>query len=85
MRYEPNDYEWTAIKPMLPNKPRGSLTPYHHRIAQLGMQQQLPSDCTTKLTELVNRPVSALLGRRDTTATSRARSDALRFELILPR
>ena len=22
MRYEPSDYEWTAIKPMLPNKPR---------------------------------------------------------------
>jgi transposase len=23
MRYELADYEWTAIKPMLPNKPRG--------------------------------------------------------------
>jgi transposase len=23
MRYELIDYEWTAIKPMLPNKPRG--------------------------------------------------------------
>jgi len=23
MRHELNDYEWTAIKPMLPNKPRG--------------------------------------------------------------
>jgi hypothetical protein len=23
MRYELNGYEWTAIKPMLPNKPRG--------------------------------------------------------------
>jgi transposase len=23
MRYELTDYEWTAIKPMLPNKPRG--------------------------------------------------------------
>jgi transposase len=23
MRYEPSDYEWTAIEPMLPNKPRG--------------------------------------------------------------
>jgi len=22
MRYELNDFEWTAIKPMLPNKPR---------------------------------------------------------------
>jgi transposase len=24
MRYELSDYEWTAIKPMLPNKPRGA-------------------------------------------------------------
>jgi transposase len=23
MRYELSDYGWTAIKPMLPNKPRG--------------------------------------------------------------
>ena len=23
MRYELSDYEWAAIKPMLPNKPRG--------------------------------------------------------------
>jgi transposase len=23
MRYEPTDFEWTAIKPFLPNKPRG--------------------------------------------------------------
>ena len=23
MRYELSDYEWTAIKPLLPNKPRG--------------------------------------------------------------
>ena len=23
MRHELSDYEWTAIKPMLPNKPRG--------------------------------------------------------------
>ena len=23
MRYDLSDYEWTAIKPMLPNKPRG--------------------------------------------------------------
>ena len=23
MRYELTDFEWTAIKPMLPNKPRG--------------------------------------------------------------
>jgi transposase len=23
VRYEFSDYEWTSIKPMLPNKPRG--------------------------------------------------------------
>ena len=23
MRYELSDYEWSVIKPMLPNKPRG--------------------------------------------------------------
>jgi hypothetical protein len=26
MRYELADYEWVAIKPMLPNKPRGGKT-----------------------------------------------------------
>jgi hypothetical protein len=25
MRYELSDYEWSVIKPMLPNKPRGVL------------------------------------------------------------
>jgi transposase len=25
MRYELSDHEWEAIKPMLPNKPRGGL------------------------------------------------------------
>ena len=24
MRYELSDYEWSVIKPMLPNKPRGT-------------------------------------------------------------
>ena len=24
MRYEFSDYEWTAIKPMIPNKPNGA-------------------------------------------------------------
>jgi transposase len=23
MRYEPTDFEWTGIRPFLPNKPRG--------------------------------------------------------------
>jgi len=32
MRYEPADYEWVAIKPMLPNKPRGVLRVNDRRI-----------------------------------------------------
>ena len=48
MRYELTDHEWTAIKPMLPNKPRGvprvndrrnepiCFSPYLHRAPQLG-------------------------------------------------
>jgi hypothetical protein len=27
MRYELSDFEWTAIKPMLPNKTRGAALP----------------------------------------------------------
>jgi transposase len=32
MRYELSDYEWTAIKPMLPNKPRGVRRVYDRRV-----------------------------------------------------
>jgi len=32
MRYELSDYEWTAIKPMLPNKPRGVRRVNHRRV-----------------------------------------------------
>jgi hypothetical protein len=32
MRYELSDYEWTAIKPMLPNKPRGVRRVNDHRV-----------------------------------------------------
>jgi hypothetical protein len=32
MRYELADYEWTAIKPMLPNKPRGVLRVNDRRV-----------------------------------------------------
>jgi transposase len=32
MRYELADYEWTAIKPMLPNKPRGVPRVNHRRV-----------------------------------------------------
>jgi hypothetical protein len=32
MRYERADYEWSAIKPMLPNKPRAGLTGKIHAV-----------------------------------------------------
>jgi hypothetical protein len=32
MRCELSDYEWTAIKPMLPNKPRGVRRVTDHRV-----------------------------------------------------
>ena len=32
MRYEFADYEWLAIKPMLPNKPRGVPRADDHRV-----------------------------------------------------
>ena len=32
MRYELSDHEWTAIKPMLPNKPRGVLRVNNRRV-----------------------------------------------------
>ena len=32
MRYELSDYEWTAIKPMLPNKPRSVRRVNDHRV-----------------------------------------------------
>jgi transposase len=32
MRYELADYEWAAIKPMLPNRPRGVARVNDHRV-----------------------------------------------------
>jgi len=32
MRYELSDYEWTSVKPMLPNKPRGVRRVNDHRV-----------------------------------------------------
>jgi transposase len=36
MRYELSDFEWTAIKPMLPNKPRGVRRTNDRRVASFG-------------------------------------------------
>jgi hypothetical protein len=34
MRYEPTDYDWSAIKPMLPNKLRGRVCRHDRRRAR---------------------------------------------------
>jgi transposase len=40
MRYELADYEWIAIKPMLPNKPRGVPRVNDRRVASSGFSDQ---------------------------------------------
>ena len=37
MRYELTDHEWTAIKPMLPNKPRETVRRHMGRLVALGL------------------------------------------------
>jgi hypothetical protein len=50
MRYELADYEWLAIKPMLPNKPRGVSSgkrpscPQWHRLRHITVD--LPGNCS---------------------------------------
>jgi hypothetical protein len=44
MRYELSDYEWTAIKPMLPNKPRGVRRVNDRRVLNGGI---VPLICPT--------------------------------------
>jgi hypothetical protein len=43
MRYELSDYEWTAIKPMLPNEPRGAPQVNDRRVLD---PTCLPSGCS---------------------------------------
>jgi hypothetical protein len=40
MRYELADYEWTAIRPMLPNKPRGVPRVNDRRVLNSGSSDQ---------------------------------------------
>jgi hypothetical protein len=40
MRYQLNDHEWAAIKPMLPNKPRGVPRVNDRRILNVDNQEQ---------------------------------------------
>jgi transposase len=45
MRYELADYEWLAIKPMLPNKPRGVPRPsFNSRQSGYGCALMSPRD-----------------------------------------
>ncbi len=43
MRYELTDYEWAAIKPMLPNKPRGAVVLRMANGRRLGRAQRDPT------------------------------------------
>ena len=40
MRYELTDHEWAAMKPMLPNKPRG--VPKHQKFYPAGVSLNFP-------------------------------------------
>jgi transposase len=61
MRYELTDHEWSAIKPMLPNKPRG-VPRVNDRRHQYGcgcaLMSPRPSARLT-VTNAVNGPVKA--------------------------
>jgi transposase len=51
MRYELSDYEWTAIKPMLPNKPRGVRRVNDRRVLNgIGSSVQVRSGATFQRT-----------------------------------
>jgi transposase len=58
MRYELNDREWAAIKPMLPNKPRG--------VPRVNDRRVLASSCdlghrgATYRTTLVRTPLATI-------------------------
>ena len=48
MRYELTDHEWTAIRPMLPNKPRGVPRVNDRRVLNgisWGLRSGAPSQC----------------------------------------
>jgi hypothetical protein len=52
MRYELTDHEWTAIKPMLPNKPRGVARVNDRRVLNgtrvgLGAERALATELPT--------------------------------------
>jgi hypothetical protein len=42
MRYELSEYEWTAIKPMLPNKPRLEPSPFEFEFNVLNRNLMAP-------------------------------------------
>jgi transposase len=72
MRYELSDYEWTAIKPILPNKPRG-VRRVNDRHLLNGIFWVLRSGAPWR-----EAPVSELesrLGQRHQPATPRGRAD----------
>jgi transposase len=56
MRYELTDQEWAAIKPMLPNKPRGVTSQLNHTIQ---LTQRHYASTTTYSSSTVTAKVSA--------------------------
>ena len=57
MRYELSDYEWTAIKPMLPNKPRGGRRVNDRRMASFGSSVQVRHGATCQKSMVPAPPV----------------------------
>ena len=62
MRYELSDYEWTAIKPMLPNKPRGVPRVDDRRVIS-GIVHVLQSGCRWKDAPAIYGPCKTLYNR----------------------
>jgi transposase len=61
MRYELNDREWAAIKPMLPNKPRGVPRVNDRRVLNgISGFYDLGHRGTTCLTTLVRTPLATI-------------------------
>ena len=60
MRYELSDYEWTAIKPMLPNKPRGVRRVNDRRVsmASFGSSVQVRHGATCQKSMVPAPPVT---------------------------
>ena len=63
MRYELADYEWSAIKPMLPNKPRGVPRVNDRRVLNGSSDQEHPGViCPRRLAHILLATTASLGG-----------------------